>query len=223
MANDFSNAAPVVGLYETLITRRLAKRIEELKAEGWRPSTEPVGQESTPHVLARHVGDTVRQVLQGISASEQVIAANHILESLNTIEGATQWVDLVTEGPKQLLAIPRQEAPGVYAMLRPATPLSDTALITNSPGDPSLGAEQRAELATADRVDLLCAFVKWHGLRVLEESLTSAYARGVPIRVLTTTYIGATERRALDRLVRDFGAEVKVNYELRSTRLHAKA
>ena len=47
--------------------------------------------------------------------------------------------------------------------------------------------------------------------------------RGVPIRVITTTYIGATERRALDRLVRDFGAEVKVNYELRSTRLHAKA
>ncbi|AEN10224.1 MULTISPECIES: DEAD/DEAH box helicase [unclassified Streptomyces] len=223
MANDFSNAAPVVGLYETLITRRLAKRIEELKAEGWRPRTEPVGQESTPHVLARHVGDTVRQVLQGLSASEQVIAANHILESLNTIEGATQWVDLVTEGPKQLLAIPQQEAPGVYAMLRPTTPLSDTALITNSPGDPSLGAELRAELATADRVDLLCAFVKWHGLRVLEESLASAHARGVPIRVLTTTYIGATERRALDRLVRDFGAEVKVNYELRSTRLHAKA
>ncbi|WP_031090907.1 DUF3427 domain-containing protein [Streptomyces sp. NRRL WC-3549] len=222
MANDFSDAAPVVGLYETLITRRLAQRIEQLRAEGWRPSTEPVEDESTPHVLARHVGDTVRRVLQGLSPSEQVTTANHILESLNTVEGATQWVDLVTEGPKQLLAIPRQEAPGVYAM-RPATPLSDTALITNSPGDPSLGAELRAELATADRVDLLCAFVKWHGLRVLEESLASAHARGVPIRVLTTTYIGATERRALDRLVRDFGAEVKVNYELRSTRLHAKA
>ncbi|NED67136.1 hypothetical protein G3I15_40030, partial [Streptomyces sp. SID10244] len=69
----------------------------------------------------------------------------------------------------------------------------------------------------------LCAFVKWHGLRVIERSLQAARERGVPIRVLTTTYIGATERRALDRLVQDFDAEVKVNYELRSTRLHAKA
>jgi hypothetical protein len=50
-----------------------------------------------------------------------------------------------------------------------------------------------------------------------------AHERGVPIRVITTTYIGATEQRALDRLVTEFNAHVKVNYELRSTRLHAKA
>ncbi|WP_405810357.1 DUF3427 domain-containing protein [Streptomyces sp. NBC_01520] len=222
MPSDFSDAAPVVGLYETLITRRLEERMKQFDATGWRSVDALVGSESAPHVLSRHIGNTVRKVLQGLSPAEQVLAANHILESLNTIEGATQWVDLVTEGPRQLLAVAEQEAPGVYA-IRPATPLSDTALITNSPEDPSLGFELRAELATADRVDLLCAFVKWHGLRVLEQALTSARTRGVPIRVLTTTYIGATERRALDRLVRDFGAEVKVNYELRSTRLHAKA
>src|SRR5207253_5035752 len=37
-----------------------------------------------------------------------------------------------------------------------------------------------------------------------------------------TTYIGATERRAIDRLV-EMGAEVRVSYETRTTRLHAKA
>ncbi|MEV7300013.1 DEAD/DEAH box helicase [Streptomyces clavifer] len=222
MPGDLSGAAPVVGLYETLITRRLEERMKQFEATGWHSVDALVGSESAPDVLSRHIAIIVRKVLQGLSPAEQVVAANHILESLNTIEGATQWVDLVTEGPRQLLAVAEQEAPGVYA-IRPATPLSDTALITNSPEDPSLGFELRAELATTDRVDLLCAFVKWHGLRVLEQALASAHARGVPIRVLTTTYIGATERRALDRLVHDFGAEVKVNYELRSTRLHAKA
>ncbi|GGT10551.1 DUF3427 domain-containing protein [Streptomyces atratus] len=223
MPDDFAGeAAPVAGLYETLITHRLEERMKQLDSTGWRSIDEIVGAESAPHVLSRHIGSVVRRVLQGLSPAEQVVAANHILDSLNTIEGATEWVDLVIEGPRQLLAVAEQEAPGVYA-IRPATPLSETALITNSPDDPSLGFELRAELATADRVDLLCAFVKWHGLRVLEQSLSSARDRGVPIRVLTTTYIGATERRALDRLVREFGAEVKVNYELRSTRLHAKA
>lgn len=217
-----AEAAPVAGLYETLITRRLEERMKQLDAAGWRAIDDVVGVESAPHVLSRHIASTVRRVLQGLQPAEQVVAANHILESLNTIEGAAEWVDLVIEGPRQLLAVAEQEAPGVYA-IRPHTPLSDTALITNAPDDPSLGFELRAELATADRVDLLCAFVKWHGLRVLEQALTSARDRGVPIRVLTTTYIGATERRALDRLVREFGAEVKVNYELRSTRLHAKA
>ena len=42
------------------------------------------------------------------------------------------------------------------------------------------------------------------------------------MRVITTTYVGATERRALDRLV-SLGAEVKVSYETRTTRLHAKS
>ncbi|MCX5369658.1 DEAD/DEAH box helicase [Streptomyces sp. NBC_00103] len=214
--------APSGGLYEQLITLRFEQQLKELASLGWHPVSEVVGPESMPHVLARHVADIVRRVLQNLPAEERVYAANHILESISTLEGAQEWVDLVADGPRQLLALTRQEAPGVFAV-RPGIPLSDTALITNSPEDPSLGFELRAELATADHVDLLCAFVKWHGLRILEQSLRAARERDVPIRVITTTYIGATERRALDRLVEEFNAEVKVNYETRSTRLHAKA
>jgi hypothetical protein len=40
--------------------------------------------------------------------------------------------------------------------------------------------------------------------------------------VLTTTYTGSTEGRALDAL-RDLGAEVRVSYDTSTTRLHAKA
>lgn len=213
---------PAAGLYEQLITLRFEQKLQQLSQLGWHPVSEAVGPESVPHVLARHVSLTVRRALQSLPVEERVHAANHILESIGTLKGAQEWVDLIADGPQQLLAITRQEAPGVFAV-RPGIPLSDTALLTNSPEDPSLGFELRAELATADRVDLLCAFVKWHGLRVIERSLRAAREREVPIRVLTTTYIGATERRALDRLVEDFGAEVKVNYETRSTRLHAKA
>ncbi|HET9380731.1 MAG TPA: DEAD/DEAH box helicase family protein, partial [Streptomyces sp.] len=213
---------PAAGLYEQLITLRIEQQLQELSTRGWHPVSEVVAPESLPHVLARHVSRTVRRVLKNLPAEDRVLAANHILESIGTLEGAREWVDLVADGPRQLLALTRQEAPGVFAV-RPGIPLSDTALITNSSEDSSLGFELRTELTTADRVDLLCAFVKWHGLRVIERSLRAALDRNVPIRVLTTTYMGATERRALDRLVRDFGAEVKVNYETHSTRLHAKA
>ncbi len=106
---------------------------------------------------------------------------------------------------------------------RPSTPLTESALLTNARGEPSLGHELRAELGSADEVDLLCAFVKWHGLRLLEDELARLRDRGVRVRVVTTTYMGATERTALDRLVRDFGAEVRIQYDKDRTRLHAKA
>ncbi|MCF6524843.1 DUF3427 domain-containing protein [Streptomyces sp. JJ36] len=215
-------AHPAAGIYERLITDRLRQRIEEMREEGRRVAVEPVGAESSAHVLARHVSDAIRELLSDMTPAEQVVAANLVLTSLGSLDGAEEWIDLVADGPRQLVAVEEAGPTPQYAQ-RPATPLSETALLTNAPEDPSLGFELRAELATADRVDLLCAFVKWHGLRVLERSLQAAHARGVPIRVLTTTYLGATERRALDHLVEKYGAEVKVNYELRSTRLHAKA
>jgi superfamily II DNA or RNA helicase/HKD family nuclease len=213
------------GLHERLVTQELHDQIQGLEAAGWKAIDAEVSPESTPHVLARHIGETIGRRLAQLPQNEQVAVANQIMQSLT---GSTPGPDegtrntTIVDGPRQLLALAEQEAPGVYA-IRPLTPLSETALITNAPDDPSLGAELRAELATADRIDLLCAFVKWYGIRVLESSLREAARRGVPIRVITTTYMGATDRHALDRLVRDFGAEVKVNYETRSTRLHAKA
>ncbi|MGW3936000.1 DUF3427 domain-containing protein [Streptomyces phaeochromogenes] len=223
MAEPGDLAQPVAGVYEQLITRNLHSQIEQLEASGWKAIHEEVSAESSPHVLARHIAEAVGRRLSQLPHDKQVAAANQLLRSLaESAPGSDEAVGTIVDGPRQLLTLAEQEAPGVYA-LRPLTPLSETSLITNASDDPSLGAELRAELATADRIDLLCAFVKWYGIRVLEDSLRAAKERGVPIRVITTTYIGATDRLALDRLVRDFGAEVKVNYEIRSTRLHAKA
>ncbi|MGW8700200.1 DUF3427 domain-containing protein [Streptomyces eurythermus] len=216
---------PVAGVYEELVTRRLQDRIQQLDSAGWKAVEAEVSEESTPHVLARHIGEAVRFHLSQLPHGQQVDAANEIMRALASRIGTPEvgeMVETIADGPRQLLALAKQEAPGVFA-LRPLTPLSETALITNAPDDPSLGAELRAELATADRIDLLCAFVKWYGIRVLEDALRAAKDRSVEIRVITTTYMGATDRHALDRLVRDFGATVKINYETRSTRLHAKA
>ncbi|MGW4895620.1 DUF3427 domain-containing protein [Kitasatospora sp. NPDC004240] len=211
----------VPGLYESVVTDELAEQLAELGGTGWNVVEREVGAESAPYVLARHIGAQVQRTLQELKPEQRVETANRVLAALAAAEG-TGSAEVVRPGPRELIAIARQEAPGVY-QVRPLTPLSESALLTNAPEEQSFGHELRAELATADRVDLLCAFVKWHGLRIIEQQLRELKARGVPLRVITTTYMGATERRALDRLVREFGAEVKVNHELRTTRLHAKA
>ncbi len=201
------------GLYDQLVTSGLLSRLD-----GLRVARAPVEDEESADRLGEHLGRVVARHLARLPSDERVGETNRLL-------GALGVADLVEPGPEQLLAAAREAEPGVWRLLqtRPQVPLSRPALLTNTSNDPKLGAELRAEIATADRVDLLCAFVKWYGLRVLEAELDDRAKRGVPLRVLTTTYMGATDRTALDRLVRDFGAEVRVNYETQSTRLHAKA
>ena len=204
------------GLYETLVTHALAERLSTLPSSAVDLAT--VDDADAPEILARHVADELRRALHSARSDARLALVNDLLEY---IEASTT----VDAPPRQLQAISTEQLPHLApkTLRRPRTPLSDAALLTNAKGDPSLGAELRAELASAEHVDLLCAFVKWSGLRILEEPLREFRNRGGILRVITTTYIGATERRALDRLVQDFGAQVKVQYEIARTRLHAKS
>jgi len=194
--------------------------LDEVTGSGLTPNTELVDAAEQPDVLARHIRDAVVRALSAeSSADRRREMVNELLQQLGAPE------DQLTVSPSQLLSLVATPTPGAPARNtnRPATPLSDAALLTNAHGEPSLGHEIRSELDSADQVDLLCAFVKWYGLRVIEPQLLDLKRRGAPLRVITTTYMGATERLALDRLVRDFGAEVKIQYDSVRTRLHAKA
>ncbi|WP_068401270.1 DUF3427 domain-containing protein [Kribbia dieselivorans] len=206
------------GLYESPITRALAERLAHLADVKVEHSSIDAADE--PEVLARHVRDvTLRALRQERDGERRLTLVNRLVAELGALED-----ELTPAG--QLLSLSTPSAPGhrVRSLTeRPATPLSDAALLTNAPGEPGVGHEIRAELASADRVDIIMAFVKWYGLRLFEDRLTTLRDQGVPLRIITTTYMGATERAALDRLVRDFGAEVKVQFDAQRTRLHAKA
>jgi superfamily II DNA or RNA helicase/HKD family nuclease len=206
------------GLYESLITRALEKRLADITRLDIHRG--PIDEADEPDVLARHVREvTFRTLREERNAERRLALVNQLVEMLGSSEDSVPTT-------RQLLAIAVPPAPGSQfrsLIERPSTPLSEAALLTNAAGEPGLGHEIRAELASADQVDVIMAFVKWYGLRLLEDKLGALRELGVPLRVITTTYMGATDRTALDRLVRDFGAEVKVQFDSQRTSLHAKS
>lgn len=111
----------------------------------------------------------------------------------------------------------------------PLTGVRHPCLFTSAKADPSLLAELRSELQAASQVDILVSFITWSGVRKLLDifqQITALDAHGQPktkIRILTTTYIGATEVRAVDALASLPGTELKISLDGRRTRLHAKA
>ena len=207
-----------VGLYESLLTERSI--LDPAHQAGLVSSTGRVDPADQPHVLARHIYELTKRALEDHpNPSQRLAIINALVQTLDTAG------DPVADPATQLLRLAAPAGPGIsqHVDVRPQTPLADAALLTNASGEPSLGAELRAEIDSADRVDLLCAFVKWHGLRLLEPELERLRDRCSPLRVITTTYMGATERAALDRLARELGAEVRIQYDAARTRLHAKA
>lgn len=210
------------GLYELLLTETLRHRLPDGRSDLAELSDDADG------ILTRYVAEAVQRTLRspGMDLRAAVELCNDLLREMAARAPAA--VVLPADGipfPAELLTAIRAADAGLAAptsLPRPETPLSDDALFVNAPHEPSLAGELRTEILSADRIDLLCAFIVWSGIRIVRDELKEARARGVPVRVITTTYTGTTEPRALDEL-RRIGAEIKVSYDTRMTRLHAKA
>lgn len=197
------------GLYESVITPRIQRRIDATDRVHSIIDLDPT---LAPEILGRHVGDAIRRHLETLDADKRLAFVERFIEVIDSDD------DLA--GNSMLQAI---YPAGRTQPRRPSTPLSEGALLTNARDEPGLGNELALEMESADEVDLLCAFVKFTGVTVLAPQFELLAERGITPRVLTTTYMGATDRRALDVLVRDYGTHVKVRFEKASTRLHAKA
>lgn len=107
---------------------------------------------------------------------------------------------------------------------RPDTPMSVNCLLTGTDSEPHLASQLKKELASADRCDILCSFIKWSGLRLLWDELKRfVETPGHQLRLITTSYMGATDAKAIEELSKLPNTQVRISYDTQRTRLHAKA
>ena len=208
------------GIYETPVTARIHERIEETK-KAIPTAASGIAEESSKEVnprfaaaVSQHFAKLLEQRLSEMRNPEQRVA---LINSLAQRLGSDE-----TMSAEQLLyAIYESEL--VEPPSLPEVSLNTSALFTNSVDDTNMSVEIAREIRTADSVDLLCAFIKSSGISVISDELEYLRDHQIPLRVITSTYCGATEAAAVRRLVEDYNAEVRICYEHKSTRLHAKA
>lgn len=216
------------GIYEHLVTEELARALDDPGPA--RTLLDSLPDSEAPGVFARHLAGEIHRVLGALPADQRTEAARavtgELVEALATL-AAERGIDAVPIH-EQRVPSPAQRLLAVYRAAipeRPVTPMTASTLLTRNPSEPSIGHELAREVATADRIDVVVAFVTVGGIRRIRDQL-EAFARrgeGTRMRVLTTTFTGTTEREALDQLAAMPGIRVKVSYDVRRTRLHAKA
>ncbi len=215
------------GLYEVLLTEALAIRLAQLDPGKVVDQVELRDADAADRIalhLARVIERAIEAAPEKQRASVGVDIARRLIEHLTA---APEHASLLAERPdaaKQLLrAILRLNPDGSPLQISgPLIPLLDTTLLTNAPGEPRVGHQLQTEIASADRIDIVMAFVRRTGISPLLDALKRHRDGGRSLRLLTTVYTGSTEPEALEEL-QHLGAEIRVSYDTTSTRLHAKA
>ncbi|HEY3323318.1 MAG TPA: DUF3427 domain-containing protein [Planctomycetota bacterium] len=219
------------GLYDAVVTGNLAHALREL-ARPDQISTEPLSREEAAQRLARVLSSSLADALDAMPGDgakkerSQVDLVNALLASLHQATPRIVAENTIVQPPPRVLRAVHQSSDPAES---PRTGLEQAWLFTAGRSEPSLLSELRLELGAVNQVDMLVSFITRAGVRRIWDLLqqaTAVNASGAPrtrIRVVTTTYTGATDADALDDLARLPGVEVRVSLDGRRTRLHAKA
>lgn len=219
------------GLYDLVLTEAVARSLDGLAPDV--PDVRDLSDDEAPERFIEVLGVQLRRILDELSdtdserARAQLALVNDLLRQLRDDHSfAHELIDPIATPTQILRAI---HGSGEAAPESPDTGLAAPWLFTAGRGSPSLLNELRRESAACDEIDILVSFITKSGVRKLIDvlrSATAANASGVgrtTIRILTTTYTGATEIAALDDLAGLNGCQVRISLDGRRTRLHAKA
>ena len=222
------------GLYEQVISKGLDGELAELEKSDKRSETAPIDAAEASRVLAKYVAEVVERGLANIKdnggdLNAQVALANHIIA---TIMAETKEADFdmlsVAERAEQLLALfSRRNSMWAFdekaRIVRPKTSIAVSGLFTGAIHEPQMYTELKKEIVSCNRIDMLVSFIKWSGLRLIFEELKTFTQNGGELRIITTSYMGATDIKAVEELRELPNTQIKVSYNTKITRLHAKA
>lgn len=220
------------GLYEKIITQALYEELQDVPASA--KVIAAIDKVELAQILSQHVAQVLRWALEfildkGQPAEKLVEVSNQMLRIVSTAVEDEESSYLIEEQAQQLLLLMRQNYPslGVHqeakVIERPESSLAITSLFTGAMHEPQMYSELKREILMSDRIDMLVSFIKWSGLRLIIDDLRAFVKRGGELRVITTSYMGATDLRAVEELRQLERALVKVSYDTDRTRLHAKA
>lgn len=220
------------GLYEQVINNTLNSELLEVPEV--RKSTAPIDAAEVSKVLAQYLTDVVQKGLENVQDNgggieAQIQLANEIVSTIQTTTHEPNFALLgVDQRAEQLLALLRDNDPRLAAgksakeMVRPETSIAQSSLFTGAIHEPQMYTELKKEIVSADRIDMLVSFIKWSGLRLIMDELRQFTQNGGELRIITTSYMGATDVKAIEELRQLPNTKIKVSYDTKRTRLHAK-
>lgn len=223
------------GIYEQLIHQLIRERLTDLGGEVYFIGEKKLDKEEATRVLTLYLSEIISRALdsfEGKDALENKITfANQLISWINKslkdealLKGFDGIEARVLKGIIRKIDADVTIDEAYLDSITPSTRLIHSDLFTGGKGSGvSLASELKKEILSADRIDFLVSFIRYTGLRLLLPALRTFTKKGGKLRVITTTYVGVTEAKAVMELSKLDNTEIKISYDTKSERVHAKA
>lgn len=222
-----------VGIYEQLITQLISSRIDQ---DRFYVGERELNSSEASIWLSRFLSNILEYAIESVPVSDdrlhqQIALSNQLLLWLKQQIQDKDFIEdnLITSQGKILTALYELDNP-VSADLKnyikeisPLTGLTQSELFCGSNAGLSLESELKREILSADKIYWLVSFIKWAGIRIFRRELEEFASSGRELKIITTSYMGATDAKAVEYLANLPNAEVKLSYNTQRERLHAKS
>ncbi|MCQ2218871.1 MAG: DUF3427 domain-containing protein [Paludibacteraceae bacterium] len=216
----------IEGTYENLITDGLKQEMLTASEEGLVCKQEDIDSAESPNMLTEHLSKIIRNRLsdENLTTEERAAFANRLIDFLGE-EKEEKVVD-----DKQMLAavISQQEEARLRAtsgaLIRPLTGFRTSNLFTGGQSRVSLSSEIERDIESADSICMIVSFLKLSGVNLIYDHLKRFCSNPQHrLRIITTTYCGVTDAKAVERLASLPNTEIRISYNTEIERLHAKS
>ncbi|WP_034637635.1 phospholipase D-like domain-containing protein, partial [Chitinivibrio alkaliphilus] len=224
------------GIYEELITQLIEQKLEEYETQEYffvdREHLEPADAalylsrflQHVLHIVLESYPKGKDKVVQQVELSNALIywlrdylKNEDITENLLEAKGTLLKALYATQNPVAA------DLKAHVSKITPLTGLSQSELFTGSNVGLSLESELKREILSSDEIWWLVSFIKWTGIRIFADELKAFTERGGKLKIITTSYMGATDQKAVNFLGSLPNTDVRLSYNTSQERLHAKS
>jgi superfamily II DNA or RNA helicase len=222
------------GLYEQLINKLISSKLNDLDRNAFYIKETAIDKNEAARILSQYIGDVIQFALNLISGDDsiekQIELSNKIIFLLRSELKNEEFDDDLIETEAKILSAIFSKIDARFSdfdnhlkEITPYTRLSQSELFTGNNAGISLESEIKKEILSSDKICFLVSFIKWTGIRIFEKELFEFTESGGKLEVITTSYMGATDLKAVEYLSSLKNTEIKVSYNTDNERLHAKA
>lgn len=222
------------GVYEQIINRLFQLKLDKVDTERFYIGKKIISKDDAVHILSKYLQRLIEIAFVGspedLNVEKYTDFVNSVIKTLGrefSVEDTE--LDLIDAQKSILTAVVDRtncEYPDIEKHLRaitPVTSLSRSALFFGGRGPADMESELNREILCADEICWVVSFIKTSGLNLLWNSLRKFTSEGKKLRIITTTYTGATDYDAIARLATLSNTEIKISYDGTQDRLHAKS